>query len=136
MGYRLDGVSQGERIRNLFKENGHGENIRRFTQLCLASGIFDESQIEGFTMVGAMKTVKSALKEKDDDGMQFAYSTTKSNGEKAIWKIRENVNYLDACFILQCNYIDKIAQTHAEMVTFHNWMRRRFGTAPSIPVLE
>lgn len=136
MEHRLDGSGQGERIRDLFLHQGSGESLRRFTQRCIDAGLFDESQIEGFQIVGAMKTVKSALKVKDDHGIQFAYNVTKNNGEKAIWRQQELLEYRDACFVLQENYIDKVVATHAEMVTFHKWMRRRFGMAPSVPVLE
>lgn len=132
----LDGNGQGQQIRDLFSSCGDGESLRRFTHRCIDGGLFDESQIDGFLIVGAMKTVKAALTAKDEHGIRFAYNTTKQNGESATWKQAELLEYKDACFVLQENYIDKVVATHAEMVTFHEWMRRRFGTAPSVPVLE
>lgn len=135
MDFRLDGESQGERIRELFRECGNGEGIRSFARRCIDAGLFNEAQQEGFMIVGAISTVKKALKQSDEHGIHFAYNTSKQNGDDATWKQPALFDYTDACFVLQSNYIDKVTATHAEMVTFHQWMKRRFGTAPSVPDL-
>lgn len=136
MTFQLNPSSQGDEIRNLFTTYGGDDGLRRFAQRCIESALFDETQLEGFQIVGAMKCVKGALRSKGENGLRFAYNTSKQNGESAIWKAQGVLDYADAVFILQSNYIDHLADTHSEMVVFHEWVKARFGTAPSIPMLE
>lgn len=136
MTFELEGKPKGQQIRELFRQYGTMETLRRFTERCIHMGLFDPVQLEGFQIVGAMKTVKDAIKEKGEDGLPFAYCVGKRGGDSEVWKVQETLDYNDACTVLQESYIDKITEHYAEMVSFHKWMRRRFGHAPSIPVLE
>ena len=131
----LDGDSQGKNIRSLFHSQKHLMSMRSFTNECIRSCLFDEMQLENFKIVGAMKSVKLALKEGDEHGIQFAYNTSKTNGDKAIWKQTELLSHSDAIFVLENNYIDKLVSTHAKARAFQDWIRNRWGTAPSIPDL-
>lgn len=135
MSFELQGETIADRIRELFAECGNGESLRRFTQRCIELGLFDAVQMEGFMHSGASKYIKDVLRKTGEDGLRFAYNVTKRNGDEGTWKQAELMTYEDAVFVLQANYLDKVTATHAEMVNFQNWMRRRFGSAPSVPAL-
>lgn len=127
-----EGAEQ-ERIRALFSEMGGALPVREVAQHCIEAGVWDETQLQGMMVNGAVKRVKDALRsELNGSGLPFAAAIGK--GHQAVWKQRDLFQYEDYVSVLDMGVAAVVAD-HSRLRAWQLECRAKFGVAPSIPDL-
>lgn len=126
---KLESESVLDKIRILFELHPEGISIRELAREAIASGIFDETQLEGFQLEGVMKRCRDALRRRDEHGVPYAAQVDKSEDR---WQQREFWDYPTAVLVFQSR-ADQIGDDYTALRALQAWIRQRFGTAPSLP---
>jgi hypothetical protein len=125
--------AERDRIRAIFAEFGGRMPLRDVARYCLEAGVWDETQIEGMTINGAIKRVKDAVRI-DDDGSNLPWAAAVEKGRNAVWVQRELFTYADYVSVIGMG-VEALGADHSKLRSWQAECRTRHGTAPSIPDL-
>ena len=107
--------------------------VRDWAHACLEAEIWDDSQVESFTLRGAIEAVK-LIERSDPDGSGLPIAAAVGKGPDAIHKTREMFTFEDYVSRIEMG-VASIGADHAMLRAWQTECRSRFGTAPSIPDL-
>jgi hypothetical protein len=127
--------SRRDDIWGVYQKYGGDLSLRRLTIYCLEEGIWSEEEQHNLIFSAAQRECQRVLNRKDHAGLPLAGPTPRFEHGDRRWRQIGLWDYADAEYNLGMR-LKQVLVDYKAVVTLHNYIQDRYGTAPEIPHWE